>query len=108
MSIIQMPQQYQSENNPVDYDRLTHYQKERLSGWIDTYLKPYKTQKTQLHYPNSYELKHCFQFNGGFYVSNGAFKGAMLEKGYKVHDRTFLNWTFNVGLNAVKKNDFHR
>ena len=30
------------------------------------------------------------------YFTNGEFKGAMLESGYKVKDKTTQNWVFNI------------
>lgn len=46
---------------------------------------------------NSYTMKHLYRaFSYGSYVYNGAFKGAMLLRGFKVKDEHELNWTFNM------------
>jgi hypothetical protein len=40
-----------------------------------------------------------------FYVTNGEFKGAMLKAGFKVLDKTEMNWHFNV---YVRKERYKR
>lgn len=55
---------------------------------------------------SSYGLKHLFG-NGraGFYVSNGAIKGAMIVADFKIKDEQELNWFFNIsqkGINQVR------
>ena len=43
----------------------------------------------------SYGIKHRFERSpGGFYITNGAFKGAMMFEGYK-HSQG-VNWYFNI------------
>lgn len=44
----------------------------------------------------SYGLKHILQDEDGTYLTNGAFKGAMLLAGFDVKDVQELNWVFNI------------
>lgn len=51
----------------------------------------------------SYGMKHIFgRDEYGFYVYNGAFKGAMLVAGFSVDDVKDLNWQFNVSEKSIK------
>ncbi|MDP9476457.1 MAG: hypothetical protein M3R38_12375 [Actinomycetota bacterium] len=43
---------------------------------------------------DSYTMKHDFETAGGFYVTNGQFKGAMLAAGYQPAKRGEQNWRF--------------
>lgn len=54
---------------------------------------------------SSYGLKHLFEHSsGGFYVSNGAFKGAMLKAGFKkTAGDPPKNWYFNIAERSIKK-----
>ncbi|WP_181186266.1 hypothetical protein [Alkalicoccus urumqiensis] len=76
--------------------------RQRLCNWIEQYVIPCKTKTTRADSVNSYELKHLFGKNGGFYVVNGAMKGAMLEYDFDVYNEDFLNWNFNVGRKVFK------
>jgi len=81
------------QNQPEAFDYLTPGQQDHLTRWIKENFDPIKTFNTR---HTSYGLKHIFERNGGFYVSNGAFKGAMLKCGFKVKDKSALNWVFNI------------
>ena len=48
-----------------------------IQRWIETNLKPTKTFNDRR---TSYGLKHLFEDTGGFYIGNGAFKGAMIKQ----------------------------
>lgn len=55
---------------------------------------------------SSYGLKHQFSSSeNGFYITNGMFKGAMKECGYKYKpvSSTSRNWRFNVSVKGVKE-----
>ncbi|WP_010271415.1 hypothetical protein [Paenibacillus senegalensis] len=80
-------------NQPEAFDYLTPGEQDRLTNWIKenlTFRESFNNKHT------SYGLKHVFERNGGCYVGNGAFKGAMLKCGFKVQDTSELNWVFNV------------
>lgn len=71
-------------------------------------IKTFNTRHT------SYGLKHVFErkyreaLSGTFessYVTNGQFKGAMLEAGFDVKDKSQLNWHFNASEKSIKNLD---
>lgn len=70
-----------------------------LVAWVLNTLAPSKGT----NYSNdSYELKHYFSDSAcGFYIINGAFKGAMLVAGFKVADMRSKNWHFNIKPSSV-------
>jgi hypothetical protein len=80
-------------NQPEAFDFLAPGQQKHLIEWINANFEPIKTFNTR---HTSYGLKHVFESDGGFYISNGAFKGAMLKCGFKVKDKSALNWVFNI------------
>ncbi len=45
---------------------------------------------------SSYSMKHHFHGEGGFYMTNGAMKGAALHCGLIPVDREVLNWHFKL------------
>lgn len=76
-------------NSPDHFDSLTDEQKAQLRKWIIDKMTLRIKDRT------SYGLKHLFEASaGGFYVTNGQFKGAMLAAGYEPIDATELNWRF--------------
>lgn len=85
-------------NQPEAFDYLTPGEQGRLTDWIKANLE---TRKTFNDKHTSYGLKHIYASNGGVYVGNGAFKGAMLKCGFKVKNTTELNWIFNVSFKAT-------
>lgn len=82
-------------NKPSDYDRLTLIDKILLNVWIMNEVEPYRIQS--FNGPTSYRLKHQFEkTRGGFYLTNGQMKGAMLCAGFLPKDEQETNWTFNL------------
>ncbi|MGI8913002.1 MAG: hypothetical protein ACR2JY_04285 [Chloroflexota bacterium] len=100
----------------AEYAALSEAERATLATWIAAALRP--TQTVNQRY-SSYGLKHVFEHTGsdgpmrdrtpghnrmrdlplvpapaGFYVSNGAFKAAMLAAGYEPADYRATNWTF--------------
>lgn len=80
-------------NQPEAFDYLTPGEQKRLTDWVSEYLKPI-TSFNERH--TSYGLKAVYANKGGVYIGNGAFKGAMLKCGFRVKDKSALNWVFNV------------
>ncbi|NRS51002.1 hypothetical protein [Brevibacillus sp. HB2.2] len=80
-------------NQPEAFDYLTLGQQSHLTDWIKANLDPIESFNTR---HTSYGLKHIFEKTGGYYVGNGAFKGAMLKCGFKVKDKAAINWVFNI------------
>jgi hypothetical protein len=66
-----------------------------VTDWIRAAVVPAK----QAYKPHtSYGLKHHFEDReeGGFYLTNKQFKGAMLACGYKPIDENAINWSFRI------------
>jgi len=80
-------------NDPAAFQRLTPEEQSALVDWIRAVLAPAKTVFRR----NSYGMKHDFAREpDGFYIYNGAFKGAMLAAGFRPVDRDQVNWRFRV------------
>ncbi|WP_390410712.1 hypothetical protein [Lacticaseibacillus jixiensis] len=79
-------------DSPVALSRLDMFDQLLLLNWCCK-LKQRKVFNLQ---QSSYNLKHHFEQVSGVYVSNGAFKAAMLLVGFKAKDVGDLNWHFNV------------
>ena len=83
------------ENQPTEYDLLSEKEKAALQKWIDERIRP-NIIKTYNRSFTSYGLKHYFEHEVGLYVSNGAFKGAMLEAQILPKNPKDLNWVFKL------------
>lgn len=71
-------------NDTRAFNELTNEQRNVLLDWIDCFVI-IKTINTE---HSSYELKHFFENSkDGFYITNGQFKGAMNNYGYKHSQR---------------------
>ena len=80
-------------NDPGGFQKLEPEQQSALVDWIRAVLVPANTVFRR----NSYGMKHDFDREpDGFYVYNGAFKGAMLAAGFRPVDEGELNWRFRV------------
>ena len=79
---------------PEQYEQLTTAQKAILCVWIKTNLLP-KRSVNRKH--DSYSLKHLFEDSTlGFYITNGQFKGAMLECEFDPDVEDEKNWCFRI------------
>lgn len=85
-------------DSPNAFWLLTDEQQAQLLAWCK------KLEKRQRIYKGrtSYGLKHIFGHTG-FYVDNGAFKGAMLLAGFKADGLEYTNWWFNIRERSVKR-----
>jgi hypothetical protein len=71
-------------NHPKCFDDLSQEEKLTLTSWVPTYLDPIKSFNER---HTSYGMKHRFEnYKDGFYITNGAFKGAMIDCGFKGKD----------------------
>lgn len=89
---------------PEGYFKLTSVQRESLCIWISDNIFPRNTPN--LNY-NSYSLKHMFEHDkGGFYITNGQFKGAMIDCGFFPINEEEKNWRFCISQKSpvFKKN----
>lgn len=90
---------FREYDSPLAFLDLEEYQQLALYRWCRSLEKVQKINKRH----SSYGLKHIFaKDNKGFYIYNGAFKGAMVAAGFKVSDETELNWQFNISEKSVK------
>ena len=79
--------------------KLTPKEQETLIDWVIDNIHSIKGFNDQ---HTSYSLKHLFEsWEKGFYITNGAFKGAMLECEYRVKDKTITNWIFNISQRSL-------
>ncbi|MBA2442601.1 MAG: hypothetical protein H0V53_09380 [Rubrobacter sp.] len=89
---------YRDLDPPAEYAELSAAERTALLSWIAEYISPRKTPNKR----TSYGIKHAFEAStGGFYVSNGAFKGAMLAAGYEPVCPEELNWRFRISTRKV-------
>lgn len=88
-------------NDPCDYQRLSQIERAELQNWIGEVFQPAtRVIRARGYRETSYGWKHCFEGSEkGFYITNGMFKGAMLEAGYEPVKRTDFNWRFRIKLN---------
>lgn len=82
-------------NDYHEFEQLPSQRQRDLLDWIDRNLRPIATFNAR-HTP--YGLKHLvtFESDKDSYFTNGEFKGAMLQAGYKVRNKKTQNWVFNV------------
>lgn len=83
-------------NQPEEFKTLLIKEQIVLVDWVKTHLTPRKTINKR---HSSYGLKHYFEDDkqhGGFYVTNGAFKGAMLVCDYVPDIWNDINWCFRI------------
>lgn len=92
---------FESIDHPKDfYDELTEEKQEILLSWC----RKLESIKRINQDVTSYGLKHTFENSqGGFSISNGSFKGAMLLCGFCIKDPYELNWHFNISKKSVRQ-----
>lgn len=90
----------QDLDQPEDFNTLSEERKKFLLDWIRKTFTPVKTVNM---YHTSYGLKHKFSDSeGGFYITNGQFKGAMLQAGFIPHQEWELNWRFRISKKGLE------
>lgn len=89
-----------SLNQPEDFRRLSFDEQVILKNWISIELDRIKTINRR---HTSYGLKHYFSNDGNFYITNGMFKGAVLELGFTISDKSKLNWNIGVSERSITK-----
>ena len=89
-------------DSPNEFNKLTVSQKQILLNWCSNINKI----KSINHGHSSYGLKHIFENSkDGFYITNGAFKGAMLKCNfdYRLTEPLSCNWCFNISEKSIKE-----
>jgi hypothetical protein len=82
------------ENQAHAYEQLTTEKRAALATWIARTLHPIKAAN---QYQSSATLPGVFtRSTGGFAVTNGQFKGAMLAAGMQPVNTAQLYWTFHI------------
>lgn len=87
---------------PSEFDELSDSQKQILLDWCNQINKTKSINNNH----SSYGLKHIFEDSkDGFYITNGAFKGAMLKCNfdYRPASPSSCNWCFNISEKSIKK-----
>lgn len=89
---------------PEEFKNLSDEQQSILKEWIATHYIP---AKTIWEGHTSYGEKHRFEndYERGFYITNGQFKGAMQSMGYEPAYRGEQNWEFKIRLSKVGKDE---
>ena len=66
----------------------------KIDDWIRNNIR-----KSRSVYPTtSYGLKHLLEADTGIYMTNNAFKDAMLLSGYEPIDANKMNWQFRISM----------
>jgi predicted alpha/beta hydrolase family esterase len=87
-------------DDPIRFLELESWKQAHLVNWILQRLVPGTKINTSR---SSYSLKHYFSDDiDGFYINNGAFKGAMLISGFSVKNESSQNWYFNITKSSMK------
>ncbi len=87
---------YTNENGSVDSELITDHSEKEIElvcEWIKENILP---RKTPLLEQTSYGIKHILQSKTGVYLTNNAFKDAMLMCGYKPVNPNELNWCYCI------------
>jgi hypothetical protein len=90
-------------NKSIDDHLITDESEEvqdRVFEWIRNNIVP---RKYVNHDHTSYGLKHRLEHDTGIYLSNNAFKDAMMQCGYMPEDPGALNWKFRFSDRLLKK-----
>lgn len=91
---------FRETDHPLAFYDLTDNEQKELLSWCGN-LEKIKNINTEF---SSYGLKHFFERSiNGFYINNGAFKGAMIICGFLVGDISKLNWDFNISQKSINK-----
>lgn len=91
-------------DNPFEFYELTKKEQRQLLEWCGELGKV----KTINKYEDSYTIKHLFEKSeNGFYIHNGAMKGAMMSSGFDWHmNENSKNLKFNVSQRSI--NNFYK
>lgn len=92
-------EQFRNADSPIAFLDLSKTKQLILLEWCESLNKIESINSRN----TSYGMKHIFARDEyGFYICNGAFKGAMLVAGFSISDVKDLNWQFNVSEKSIK------
>lgn len=104
MNTIQFPT---NTDEPASYYLLSKSQQNKLHDWIKKNLIPYEIKTYNKHHTST-QIKHAIPF----YVTNGEFKGAMLEAGFTPKEISKRNSIYKVSKKRcdylIKRKDLYR
>lgn len=76
--------------DPKRWLELSDEQRAAVLKWVTETFEPGGTKKDR---PSTYTLKHVFEnLPEGFYITDGAMRGAFLVAGYPMEERTRTEW----------------
>lgn len=92
---------YSRLNSPFEFNELTKKEQGQLLEWCGN-LEKIKGINQNV---DSYSIKHLFEKSeNGFYIPNGAMKGALISAGFKWSgDEDSVNYKFNVSQRSINK-----
>lgn len=92
---------YSRLNSPFEFNELTKKEQGQLLEWCGNLGKIKGINQNV----DSYAIKHLFEKSeNGFYIHNGAMKGALISAGFKWsvgHDS--INYKFNVSQRSIDR-----
>ncbi|HUX55905.1 MAG TPA: hypothetical protein VMV77_02950 [Bacteroidales bacterium] len=81
-------------NHSSDFYNLSEHEQNTLTSWIDNNIFDGRSLNKR---HSSYGMKHIFEHDPcGFYVTNGMFKGAMMQCGFLPGNAHELNWYYRI------------
>ncbi len=94
---------YTNENGSEDIALVTSLPYEDMRK-VDEWIRQNIRHRTrELEGRTSYGLKHDLERDTGIYLTNNAFKDAMLLAGFKPIDPNELNWRYRISLAKERK-----
>lgn len=97
---------YNKMNSPFEFYELWEDEQQQLLRWCQSLKRIEAINQNE----DSYTIKHDFERSeGGFYIHNGAMKGAMMRAGFEYqHSFGADNMKFNVSqksINAIRESN---
>lgn len=88
-------------NSPFEFYELTKAEQRQLLEWCGNLEKTKGINQSE----DSYSIKHLFEKSeNGFYIPNGAMKGAILSSGFQFScDAGNVNYKFNVSQRSIDR-----
>lgn len=82
-------------DDPLDYLRLSEEEQKTITDWIDHVFDP---DEDSICPESSYSLKHIYERDTEKYLTNGQFKGAMVQYGFDPVDPRELNCHYRIKI----------
>ncbi len=82
-------------DDPLDFLRLSEEEQKTITDWIDHVFDP---DEDNICPESSYSLKHIYERDTEKYLTNGQFKGAMVQYGFDPVDPRELNCHYRIKI----------